>query len=126
MGTYRVQLPSRGTLEESFAEMPARVKTFVRTGIAVFTKVAPDNLHVLLKAVLGAIQAGEGSLGDLELITGLGVPQEDIPALVGAMSLLASIASNRADTAEQFVKAAIDFKLSMRGTQIWRSCSSKV
>jgi hypothetical protein len=110
MGSYRVQLPSTGTLEEAFARMPARVKDFVRAGLNVLTKLPENNLDLLLKVVLETIQSGE-SLSDVSHVTRLGVPQEDAPALIGSMSLLASLASGRAETAEQFVSSAVDSKL---------------
>jgi hypothetical protein len=110
MGSYKVQLPSTGTLEQALASMPPRVRDFVRAGFSVLVKVPENNLDLLLKAVLETIQSGESS-SEVSSLTRLGVSKEDAPALIGAMSLLASLASARAETADQFVSSAVDSKL---------------
>jgi hypothetical protein len=97
MGGYRVQVPSSGTLVDAFNGMPDRLKAFVRAGVNVLSKVPPSNLELLFRAVLETIQSGESF--------------SEAPVLTGALSLIASIASDRSESAEQFVNIAIDSKL---------------
>jgi len=110
MGSFKVQLPTTGTLDESLATMPTRVKGFVRAGLNALTKVPEENLDLLLKAVLETIQVGESS-SEIDSVKRLGIPPEDTPALLGAISLLASLVSSRAETVEQFISSAVNSKL---------------
>lgn len=110
MGGYKLQLPSRGTMEEAISDMPARIKTYVRTGLTVLSGVPENNLSILFDLVLETIQSGK-VMTDFEVLTRLGISQADAPVLFGALSLLASVASTREESADQCVKITVDTKL---------------
>ncbi len=110
MGGYRVQLPSRGSLNETFTEMPPRVRNYIRSGLTTLAKIPERDLNLLVEVILESMQSGR-SPAELEMFTRFGISRDDIPTFVGAMSLLATVASTREVSAEQCVATAKDTKL---------------
>jgi hypothetical protein len=97
-------------LEEAFAEMPEGVKSFLREGFAVFSRLPEKSFTDVLAVVLDSIQSGSG-VGENELASRLGLGREDARVLLASMTLLSTIIATREETAEQLVRLAANSKL---------------
>lgn len=110
MGTFRLQIPSTGTIEDNLARLPSQVRSVIREGFRILSRIPKAHLEGLRTAVIESIQAGsptdEGHLAGL-----LDITPDDARVLLGSMSLVASFVSARETTAEQFVNSATALKL---------------
>lgn len=109
MGTFRVQMPPTGTLEEALARMPTNVKGFMRDGFNILARATDIDFDELSAVVLEAVQSGFPPT-DAGLPR-LGLAQEDARHLLSSLSLAASLFSTRQENAEQFVDSAISTKI---------------
>src|SRR5216683_6084186 len=110
MGTFHVQIPSRGTVQEVFADMPTGLKDYVRDGFAVLSKLPQQKFDEIRRATLEAVEAG-GSVGDAGLAARLDIDKADVRSLLAATSLFATFLLGRDEKLPQLVAAAVEAKL---------------
>lgn len=106
MGTFNVRVPSRGTLEGVFADIPQGIKGFLRDGFNLLTKLHENDITEVFGVVAESIQLGYG-VGETGLASKIGITDSEARAVLASASLFASILSTRDVTAEEFVRAAI-------------------
>ncbi len=110
MGTFHVQIPSRGTVQEVFADMPTGLKDYVRDGFAVLSKLPQQKFDEIRRATLDAVEAG-GSVVEGGLSARLDIDKADVRSLLAATSLFATFLLGRDEKLPQLVAAAVEAKL---------------
>lgn len=110
MGDLSVRIPSRGSLEEAFSEMPPGLRSFLSEGFIILSKLTREKVGELVPFVLESVQSGSGS-DYKNLATQLDMERKDARLLLGSMTLLASMLSGREDTVQQFIKSAVDARI---------------
>jgi hypothetical protein len=110
MGTFHVQIPSRGTAQKLFADLPSGLKDYVRDGFAVLSRLPPQNFDEVRRVTLEAVEAG-GSVGEAGLAARIDIKMADVRSLLAATSLFATFLLSRDENIVQLVAAAIEAKL---------------
>jgi hypothetical protein len=103
MGSFHLNIPTRGPISDLFVGMPTSIKTFVSEGFAALAKIPASKREELMQVVLGSIDSGS-LVEETEAQTKFGLSSDDSRQMLLAAGLIASTLSRRReDTAEAIV-----------------------
>ena len=107
MGSFRFPVPSSIALVESFGDMPQSMRTYLKTGFLVLSRVSEDKFPVLANIAVRAAQAPYRVEID-EAAKQLGINTDDMGSLLPAISFLTTFVSSRSEGPDQLVSAAVE------------------
>lgn len=106
MGSYHLNIPTRGSLADAFSSLPTGAKTFLKEGFGILAKVPAGKLQPIVAAVIDSIYSGYGAgLEDLRVQTG--IPPQDLRPMLAAASFMAAVLTSRNESPDGFVRLAI-------------------
>jgi hypothetical protein len=105
MGAFRFPVSPSVAIAEFFADIPPAVKSYMRQGFVVLSRIAPNSLPRVVEIAAQSVQ-NPSTIEEDQVAKELGLQPDEARALLSAVSLLTAVSSVRKDKPDEIVGAA--------------------
>jgi hypothetical protein len=105
MGGFRLATPSSLGIGEAFADMPSSMKSYMKDGLDVLSRIPRTDIPKVAASAIEAVQSPYQANPE-QLAKSLGLEVGEAGKLLSAASFLTVLVSGRSDSSEEVVRAA--------------------